>query len=827
MRHLPLRYALIWHDYLLLWILGTLAAFWPAPAAVGSLMLFLVDRRLWTTSRLALCFCVFLAGFSWTSLALARVEAAAAAKPAWLASNDNQIICGEITRVQGLPERRLRILLSGLYPQNSPDAPALPGLCAWSWDEPLIRPAPGQSVCINRPIKRQDGFANGDYGYKASFVAQNVNWRIWSKGNTGNPQFAGSPVWGAALRNNLETAFLSIISPESGEKLPQSKAILMALLFGDRQWLNQTTVNSFAAATLAHSLALSGQHLCVAGFIGFICVLLAGHFWPSIYLARPRGALIAMASLGPALLYLWLGNAPPSLIRAAAMLGIFSLWIWQFRAFGGFDLLCCALLLILVFHPLALFDIGLQMSALCILVLTLAAPAFAKLWRALPLPETFWGRLGEMMLKIIAASLAIQFALLPLSLSRFQLCGFWFPLNALWLPALGFAVLPLAAAALCLSLVPLTTFKLIAEVLADAAAMPCDWLLSLLDWLASKNLLREPVFMAPHWSAILAYAAIIGAIAWFFGARSFAKGRAQSLRLLVMALILLAVAPALRLASFFDKTITLEALDVGQGQALSLSFPGHGRLILDAGGVNSPRFDPGQAILAPILASNRNPRISALVNSHPDLDHLGGMFYLAHNFNPNGFFHNGREPSPVLKSKWNQLPVPTTPLAAGDKIILGAPDLGLVLEVLHPPREFANAWQGNAASLVLRLARNGDGLILFTGDGEKETLDNLLESGQDLSALALIMPHHGSNRSFAPEFYQAVNPALGIANCGLENHWKYPGDKITALFTEKGIPLLDTGKHGRITLNLGRNITLTTAKGKAPEFSFDRWDKTR
>ena len=49
--------------------------------------------------------------------------------------------------------------------------------------------------------------------------------------------------------------------------------------------------------------------------------------------------------------------------------------------------------------------------------------------------------------------------------------------------------------------------------------------------------------------------------------------------------------------------IRLDVLDVGQSQALLLRLPGHVRLLLDGGGSASPRFDPGQALVAPALAA--------------------------------------------------------------------------------------------------------------------------------------------------------------------------------------------------------------------------------
>lgn len=65
-------------------------------------------------------------------------------------------------------------------------------------------------------------------------------------------------------------------SRDADAAVPQGKAILLALLFGDRRYLTQDTLDNFSAATLTHSLALSGQHLAVAGLVGLLCVLAAG-----------------------------------------------------------------------------------------------------------------------------------------------------------------------------------------------------------------------------------------------------------------------------------------------------------------------------------------------------------------------------------------------------------------------------------------------------------------------------------------------------------------------------------------------------------------------
>ena len=75
-------------------------------------------------------------------------------------------------------------------------------------------------------------------------------------------------------------------------------------------------------------------------------------------------------------------------------------------------------------------------------------------------------------------------------------------------------------------------------------------------------------------------------------------------------------------------------------------------------------------------------------------------------------------------------------------------------------------------------------------------------------------PHHGSDRSFLPEFYAAVRPEIVLAGCGFRNRWGYPGKRLAAWLAARGIPLLDTGSRGRISVEIPREgpLRVTTAR---------------
>ena len=116
-------------------------------------------------------------------------------------------------------------------------------------------------------------------------------------------------------------------------------------------------------AGLRHSLALSGQHLAVVGLLALLPVFFLERLYPSLLMIAPRRLLVATISLPLAALCLWLGNAPPSLIRSAWMLFIWVLLQWRSRPMTLLDGLCMVLACMMLADPLCVLDIGATVGA--------------------------------------------------------------------------------------------------------------------------------------------------------------------------------------------------------------------------------------------------------------------------------------------------------------------------------------------------------------------------------------------------------------------------------------------------------------------------------
>lgn len=768
-------------------------------------MLFVLDQRLWQWQRILCAILIFLALFGYANIRFSAAQSQISYPLADLASNKVRF-CGQIASVQGSPDKRLRITLKSVHAEGKNEL--LKGNCLWTWENPAFSPMPGQTVCLSKSIKPVGGFANYEaQSYDKSLFAQNIYWRTFSRNQEGRPELGGQPNYWSALRQKLKNDFLAALA--LGGQPTQAQAVLLALLFGDRFYLLTDTAKLFSLAAIAHSLALSGQHLAIAGLAAWLVIAACARLWPQMYLVAPKCKWIFCASAIFACIYLWLGNAPPSLQRAAFMLFIAGLLLWRHSLFTSLDILALALFLILLLNPLAICDLGLQLSALSVATIFLIYPAISRIFPVYSWKKTIcWNILLRGLWQIAIISLSIQIVLMPIALVRFHQFGLFFPMNLVWLPVLACLVLPLAVLGLIFASVPF--LHCLAALTLKCAALPCAVLIESLQILRNFGILQEPAVLTPAWPALPAGILLVCGLAWLFGANGKIRNASK---LLLLGLILLAIGPIQRLAKTFDTNIYIDAMDAGQGQAILLTLPGPMRLLLDGSGGFSRRFDPGESIVGPFLTENAAPGLNAVINSHPDIDHLGGLFYILRQFAVGSVFHNGRNAKGENGEIWRDLRQKTNArvLAAGDTIILGNAANGLALEVLQPQANVKEL-EGNGASLVLRLTRFDEGLAIFTGDADKISLKQI--AGKNIAAKIVFAPHHGSDKNMLAAFYEAARPEIVIACCGYFNRWHYPGKKLRAWLQRHEIPLLDTGNYGRITITITPlgHISMSTIK---------------
>ena len=138
----------------------------------------------------------------------------------------------------------------------------------------------------------------------------------------------------------------------------ETKRFLISILLGDKDYLDPEMRKSFSDAGISHILALSGMHVAIIS--GIILFLLFPMNFKGWY--RQRLVVSCILLFG----YAMITGFAPSTVRAVIMASTVCLCIWFERKNSAWNALLLATFIILLFQPLALYDIGMQLSFTCV-----------------------------------------------------------------------------------------------------------------------------------------------------------------------------------------------------------------------------------------------------------------------------------------------------------------------------------------------------------------------------------------------------------------------------------------------------------------------------
>ncbi|MDG1333772.1 MAG: ComEC/Rec2 family competence protein, partial [Crocinitomicaceae bacterium] len=293
-------------------------------------------------------------------------------------------------------------------------------------------------------------------------------------------------------RNYIKGLFEDIFSSHlEGDEL----AIASALVLGDKSLLSQDVRESFGAAGAMHVLAVSGLHV---GIILELLLFLFGRM-PKIF-TKKRALLISLIILWA---YAMVIGFPPSVVRATLMFSFLSVSRLSSDQSDSLNTLFLSALVMLIFDPLLIYDIGFQLSYLAMIgILTLQKPIanliyirnkwLKKLWEGttvgiaaqlftFPLTLYYFHQFPNYFLltnigMMIFAGIVLSFGLILLSINwigvvgKFVAIGFGFTIAAMlffvqwieglpWSLANGFVLNPWAVLFAYILLVSLLVFR--------------------------------------------------------------------------------------------------------------------------------------------------------------------------------------------------------------------------------------------------------------------------------------------------------------------------------------------------------------------------------
>ncbi|HYA34203.1 MAG TPA: DNA internalization-related competence protein ComEC/Rec2 [Candidatus Binataceae bacterium] len=591
-------------------------------------------------------------------------------------------------------------------------------------------------------------------------------------------------------------------------------AELRALVIGDRGGITDRMHQVFGRTGMAHLLVISGLHLSMVGAAIFVLVRLLTMISPTAT-ARgwPNKAAALAAGVGVAA-YAVIAGHHVSTMRALVMVVAYMFAIVIDRAREALASLALAAIIICVAIPGSSADIGFQLSFASVITIVLGMQrytAWASMRRRLRSMSGGVAPRREIAIEWIMGYVAVSFWAMigtaPLTayyFNQFSIVGLI--ANAVVVPIMGFGGTVLGLAASAMSFVWDAPARLMLSCAGQLIALG-NWCV---DWFV-----RWPgawfAMFTPTWIEIaLVYALLAIWLTRPLPASPFDQSPSnlealpkttQYRRMVAAALTIAAIADAgwWTYDRWFDSRLRVTFLSVGEGDAAVVRYGGSRVMLIDAGGAGHG-FDAGERLVARFLWSQKIMRVDQIAVSHPDQDHFGGVDFVARNFNPGEIWTNGDRSDDVgYQSLMDTIAALRIPVRVADNRSPPLELAGTTIAVLNPKAEPTIV--RNNASMIIR-AEKGGSAILFTGDLEAQGERALIDTGADLRAAILKVPHHGSRTSSSSEFIDAVRPRAAVISLGYRNRFHFPAAEVVDHYRAEGAHVLRTDIDGAVTATI-------------------------
>ncbi|WLD56688.1 DNA internalization-related competence protein ComEC/Rec2 [Salinispirillum sp. LH 10-3-1] len=508
------------------------------------------------------------------------------------------------------------------------------------------------------------------------------------------------------------------------------QGVYQALVLGDRARLDPDMRNRVERTQTQHLLALSGLHIGtlalaaygLAGVLWLLCPLGIRQDWQYLAALLAAGLLLVIALPGV------------SLWRAFLMLLVPTVaWVCRVRL-GATEALLVIGTAMLIADPRLVLDLGAWFSWLAtVLLVIIALHSQRRPWYI----TAIWLQ-TVLSLLLIPLYALWELPVFPLSI----------PLNVLLIPLVTFWVLPSAF---------LTAMHIpFADTLFMLGVDLWYYLLVQFDrlwvWFPVLSVLQALLLLVSSLLLIIVRLPKSAWCAWLLLLFGVSWHNSQ---------------PAPLAEGEFDVWV----LDVGQAQAVVIDTGG-GRVMFDTGNGDPARVNLYHAALRWHWWSPHRPW-AAVIISHLDRDHAGGLTSVAAGLRPQRFY-SGQ--SMMTPGHW-----PTTEFCNhGVEFSVNA----VQFRFLRPYVGFLPQ-DNNDASCIL-LVESEHGRVLLTGDASKRVEYGILQSAPPGKIDLLVSGHHGSATSTSAELLRLTQPTWVVHSAARYSRHAIPAPDVLQRVEDSG-----------------------------------------
>lgn len=552
--------------------------------------------------------------------------------------------------------------------------------------------------------------------------------------------------------NNIKEKMID----NANRNMPKRTAnLLLGILIGERDNIQEDIIESFRTANLSHILAVSGAH--TSYIILGITYLISKSKTP-----KRIGYIITIINL---LIFIIITGASYSVVRACIMAIVVIGAKICYRKENFFTSICISLIIILIQNPFAINDIGLKLSFMGTAGIVIFNKSITNFFIKL--------KIKQKIAEALSVTFSAQLMIMPIIILNFNTISLTFFIsNILASPLLGIIII-FGFISIFISSILNPISKILFLILHIFLE-----LLILVSKVTEKIPGSSILVKTPNILFAIVYYILILFFNYFFvikqnPTRRFHKKIIKIITIKniknafkVIAVVFLIILLLTRIVRIINPTLKIYFIDVGQGDSTLIVTPKNKKILIDGG-------EGKTNVLFQYLLDRRINKIDYIIISHFDSDHCNGLIEIIEKMRVENIVMSKqskeREEYKKILEIIKQKNIKVNSVKAEDKIII---EKNLYTKILNPAEKFEFQDLNNNAIVAKLVYKNFS--MLFTGDIEKAEENLAKKYKNELKSTILKVAHHGSKTSTSEEFLKYVEPQIALIGVGENNKFGHP-----------------------------------------------------
>ena len=563
-------------------------------------------------------------------------------------------------------------------------------------------------------------------------------------------------------KNQLSPILISInnikekMIDNANRNMPKRTAnLLLGILIGERDNIQEDIIESFRTANLSHILAVSGAH--TSYIILGITYLISKSKTP-----KRIGYIITIINL---LIFIIITGASYSVVRACIMAIVVIGAKICYRKENFFTSICISLIIILIQNPFAINDIGLKLSFMGTAGIVIFNKSITNFFIKL--------KIKQKIAEALSVTFSAQLMIMPITILNFNTISLTFFIsNILASPLLGIIII-FGFISIFISSILNPISKILFLILHIFLE-----LLILVSKVTEKIPGSSILVRTPNILFAIVYYILILFFNYFFvikqnPTRRFHKKIIKIITIKnikngfkVIAVVFLIMLLLTRIVRIINPTLKIYFIDVGQGDSTLIVTPKNKKILIDGG-------EGKTNVLFQYLLDRRINKIDYIIISHFDSDHCNGLIQIIEKMRVENIVMSKQSKESEEYKKIleiiKQKNIKVSSVKAEDKIII---EKNLYTKILNPAEKFEFQDLNNNAIVAKLVYKNFS--MLFTGDIEKAEENLAKKYKNELKSTILKVAHHGSKTSTSEEFLKYVEPQIALIGVGENNKFGHP-----------------------------------------------------